>query len=139
MAAGMAQAREMIMNNPNMTEEQKAQAMASIGASMQQFKQMQDGSAADKAAIAPYRAQLDTMFENDRANRHMRRQGSAPQHSPAMGAPGHAGTGAAGPGPGKGGAGGVKARLGKLKELFDAGLITKQEYDAKRSAILSEL
>jgi curli biogenesis system outer membrane secretion channel CsgG len=34
---------------------------------------------------------------------------------------------------------GVKARLTKLKELLDGGLITQDEYNAKRKAILSEI
>ncbi len=34
---------------------------------------------------------------------------------------------------------GIKARLRKLKELYDSGLISKQEYDAKRAALLSQL
>jgi hypothetical protein len=38
-----------------------------------------------------------------------------------------------------GGATGLKARLQKLKELRDAGLITQDEYNAKRKAILSEI
>lgn len=135
MAEGMSQARQMIMNNPNMTPEQKAQALDSIGASMRSYRQMQDGSAADKAAILPYRARLDTLFENDRANRGMRRQGAGAPRNPAMAPPGAVrGKPASG-----GNARGVKARLSKLKELYDAGLINKQEYDAKRSAILSEL
>jgi len=142
MAAGIGQARQMIMNNPHMTPEQKAQALASIGASMQNFQQMQSGSAADKAAILPYRTQLDTVFENDRANRGMRRKGYGTQPGPAMPAQGQAvSEGAAGGAAIRGNRnpGGVKARLSKLKELFDAGLINQQEYDAKRSQILREL
>jgi hypothetical protein len=33
----------------------------------------------------------------------------------------------------------VKEKLGKLKELFDAKLITEQDYDKKRKEILSAL
>lgn len=38
-----------------------------------------------------------------------------------------------------GGATGIKARLKKLKELLDAGLISQDEYNTKRKAILSEI
>ncbi|HSR54725.1 MAG TPA: CsgG/HfaB family protein, partial [Alphaproteobacteria bacterium] len=36
-------------------------------------------------------------------------------------------------------AGGIKARLQKLKELYDAGLISEEEYKTKRKAILSQI
>jgi len=132
MAAGMENARSMIMNNPHMTPDQKAQALASIGASMRNYQQMQDASAEDKAAVAPYRTRLDAAFDrSDRGQAGMNRRTRRDQ-------------GLATPAPGvspraSGGPKGVKARLAKLKELYDAGLINKQEYDAKRSAILSEL
>lgn len=143
MAAGMKDARSMIMNNPHMTEQQKAQALASINASMRSYKLIQEGNPADKAAILPYRAQLDALFDNQRANRGMN-PGKAQPPGGTSPRPGQAATGSAAGAPSTGrpsggSPGGIKARLGKLKELYDAGLINKQEYDAKRAAILSEL
>ncbi|HSR54726.1 MAG TPA: SHOCT domain-containing protein [Alphaproteobacteria bacterium] len=134
MAAGMAQARQMIMNNPNMTEQQKAQALASINASMRNVQQMQASNPADKAAVARYRPQLDAVFENDRAGRATQRGAHGNDRAPAM--PQSQGNAAPAPGGKKQG---IKARLSKLKELYDAGLISKQEYDAKRADILSQL
>jgi hypothetical protein len=122
MAAGMADAQAMIMNSPHLTPEQKSQALASLGASRRSMRQMQEADPADKAAVVPYRAQLDATFRNGRKT-----ERGAGQH------PGHAVP------PPRAGTQGVKARLEKLKELYDAGLISRQEYDAKRAAILNQL
>ncbi len=59
----------------------------------------------------------------------------------APGAP--SGGGQAGRGRGRGGSGGgasdVKAKLQQLTDLFNDGLLTKQEYDAKRAEIINSL
>ncbi len=53
-----------------------------------------------------------------------------PVPAPAAAAPG---------GSAPSGAAGIKERLKKLKELYDAGLISKEEYSTKRAAILKEI
>ncbi len=122
MAAGMADAQAMIMNSPHLTPEQKSQALASLGASRRNLQQMQEADPADKAAVVPYRSQLDATFQNGRKTE--RGMGQPPRRAVP---------------PPRAGAQGVKARLQKLKELHDAGLISRQEYDAKRAAILNQL
>jgi curli biogenesis system outer membrane secretion channel CsgG len=64
--------------------------------------------------------------------------GSGKITAPAAGSSGAAATGGAAGGA-TGGAGDVKARLNKLKQLYEADLITKQEYEAKRQEILADL
>lgn len=59
--------------------------------------------------------------------------------TPALPAPGMAQTQAAAPAPSGGNIAGIKERLANLKMLFDEGLITEDDYNTRRAAILTEI